>query len=163
MRVIELLSLRFLAGLIFSLLLSGTSFAQDAPAATGPQATTPAGAATEPNIGVELNKLETLKNGCRAYVVVNNKSQTEFKTLKLDLVLFRPDGIIGRRFAVDLAPVRPTKRSVKLFDLDGVACDQVGSFLINDVLECSKQGGGDEPNCLGRLSVSSLAKAQLSK
>ncbi len=145
------------------------SHAQDATAANTDttaatqQAPAPATTTSSEDIGVELNKLETLKNGCRAYVVVNNKSQTIFKTMKLDLVLFRPDGIIGRRFAVDLAPVRANKRTVKLFDLDGVACDQVGSFLVNDVLECSERGGKEDPNCLARLSVSSLAKAQLSK
>src|SRR5690606_8181665 len=73
-------------------------------------------------IEVELNKLETIDTGCRIYVVVNNKSDTEFKTLKLDLVLFRTDGIVDQRFFVDLAPLRKEKRIVKLFELSKVAC-----------------------------------------
>ncbi len=114
------------------------------------------------DVGVQLNKLETLASGCRAYVVVSNSSDTEFRTLKLDLVMFRPDGIIARRFAVDLAPLRKDKRSVKLFDLDGVKCEEVGSFLVNDVMEC-RGVEGVEADCLGRLSVTSLTEAKLTK
>lgn len=113
-------------------------------------------------IGVELNKLETIDTGCRIYVVVDNKSDTEFKTLKLDLVLFRTDGIVDQRFFVDLAPLRKQKRIVKLFELSKVACDDIGSFLVNDVVECRSETESID-NCLARLSVSSLTKAKLSK
>lgn len=113
-------------------------------------------------IGVELNKLETIDAGCRIYIVVDNKSDTEFKTLKLDLVLFRTDGIVDQRFFVDLAPLRKQKRIVKLFELSKVACDDIGSFLVNDVVECRSETETID-NCLARLSVSSLTKAKLSK
>lgn len=125
----------------------------------------PAQAAASPETGkieVELNKLETIDAGCRIYVVVNNKSDTEFKTLKLDLVLFRTDGIVDQRFFVDLAPLRKEKRIVKLFELSKVACNDIGSFLVNDVVECRNTTESVD-NCLSRMSVSSLAKAKLSK
>ena len=73
-------------------------------------------AADPAGLSVELNKLETQDKGCRAYVVVNNAGATAYRSVKLDLVLFQPDGIIGKRFAVDLAPLKPQKRTVKLFD-----------------------------------------------
>jgi hypothetical protein len=122
---------------------------------------TPAPADT-PSIAVELNKLEPSGGSCRAYLVVSNESKTGFKAFKLDLVLFQNDGVIGRRFAVDLAPLRPSKRSVKLFDIDGTSCDSVGSFLINDVLECEAESGviGD---CLAALNLSSLSQVKLTK
>lgn len=113
-------------------------------------------------IAVELNKLETIESGCRIYVVVDNKSETDFKTLKLDLVLFRTDGIVDQRFFVDLAPLRKQKRIVKLFELGKVACDDIGSFLVNDVVDCRSDTEAID-NCLARLSVSSLAKAKLNK
>ncbi len=100
--------------------------------------------------------------GCRAYLVVNNKSSRTYTALKLDLVMFQTDGVIGRRFALDLAPVKSGKTSVKLFDLDGVKCDEVGSLLINDIMDC-KAGAGEEAGCLERLTVASRTKAQLSK
>ena len=112
-------------------------------------------------LAVELNKLESQKDSCRAYIVVTNNSPTAYQVLKLDLVLFQPDGVIGRRFALDLGPLRAQKRSVKLFDID-TPCDQVGSLLINDVLECNGETGSI-PNCLADMTATSLTKAKLSK
>lgn len=125
-------------------------------------AASPAPSEEVPQVGVELNKLETIDTGCRIYVVVDNKSDTEYKTLKLDLVLFRNDGIVDQRFFVDLAPLRKQKRLVKLFELSKVSCDDIGSFLVNDVVECRSDTESLD-NCLARLSVSSLTKAKLSK
>jgi hypothetical protein len=118
--------------------------------------------AQENSIAIELNKLEPQGNQCRAYLVIQNKSSTNFSELKLDLVLFKPDGVIGRRFAVELAPLKANKRTVKLFDLEGTACDQVGSFLINDVMECKAES---EPvnDCLQNITASTLADVQLTK
>ena len=52
--------------------------------------------AQESGIAIELNKLEPQGQGCRAYFVVGNKTKTAYEELKLDLVLFRPDGVIGQ-------------------------------------------------------------------
>jgi hypothetical protein len=117
--------------------------------------------AQDGSIAIELNKLEPQGQGCRAYFVVTNKS-TAYQALKLDLVLFRPDAVIGRRFAVDLGPLKADKRSVKLFDIDNTACDQIGSFLINDVMEC-KAESGPVADCLKDISVSTLTNVQLNK
>lgn len=121
-----------------------------------------AGAQPVANVAVELNKLESQDKSCRAYLVIDNQGEKAYDALKLDLVLFQTDGIIGRRFALDLAPVKSKKRSVKLFDLDGVKCDQIGSFLINDIMDC-KSGNTDESGCLERLSLSTRTNVQLSK
>lgn len=118
--------------------------------------------ADPPKYEIELNKLEALDKGCRAYFVVNNETATEYEALKLDLVVFQPDGVIGRRMLVNLAPVRASKRSVKQFDLEGTACDQLGSLLVNDVLEC-KTAAGPVADCLSGLTLKSLTKVQLSK
>lgn len=115
-----------------------------------------------PALSLELNKLETQGNGCRAYLVVQNDEATAYKTFKLDLVLFQQDGIIGRRFAMDLAPLKAQKRTVKLFDLDNTPCDKIGSFLINDVVECTADAGPVE-NCLAGVTVKSLTNVQLTK
>lgn len=113
-------------------------------------------------VSLELNKLEPHEKSCRAYLVVNNHTEAAFQSVKLDLVMFQSDGVIGRRFALELAPLRPKKRTVKLFDLDGVACERVGNFLLNDVIECQTDSGpvGD---CLARLEVSALGPIQLAK
>lgn len=150
------------------LALAGAAQAQDAPAHNASGKGSPKIANTAPSpgssakIAVELNKLETQQSSCRAYLVIDNQSEASYDVLKLDLVLFQTDGIIGRRFALDLAPIKAKKRSVKLFDLDGVKCETIGSFLINDIMEC-KSGGSDESACLDRLALSTRSNVQLSK
>jgi len=166
----------FACGVMGAMLLvagAGAAQAQNAPAQNAPghnasgkgsaaTANTAPSPGSQAKIAVELNKLETQQSSCRAYLVIDNQSETSFDVLKLDLVLFQTDGIIGRRFALDLAPIRAKKRSVKLFDLDGVKCETVGSFLINDIMEC-KSGGSDESACLDRLALSTRSNVQLSK
>ena len=132
------------------LVLAGLSFGA-LPAVAEPKALT-----------VELNKLEPQGTGCRAYVLVNNEDDTAYQTFKLDLVLFQQDGVIGRRFAMDIGPLKAKKRTVKLFDLDNMACDKIGSFLINDVVECKSETGPVE-NCLAGMTVKSLTSVELSK
>lgn len=117
---------------------------------------------SEKNLGLELNKLEPQDKNCRAYLVVTNEGDTVYEAFKLDLVMFGPDGVIGKRFALDLAPIKADKKTVKLFDLDNVACDQVGSFLINDVMEC-KAGATDSDDCLAHLSLSSKGEVKITK
>jgi hypothetical protein len=113
-------------------------------------------------VAIELNKLEAQNAQCRAYFVIDNKGTTSYDVFKLDVVLFRPDGIIGQRFAVDLAPLKPAKRTVKLFDIANTPCDEVGSFLINDVMECKDQAG-EVSDCLQKITLSSRTKNELTK
>lgn len=145
---------RVLACAIASTALSTTSaFAGGAGAQTAP---------AEGGIALELNKLEAYDKGCRAFIVANNTSDVTYQSFKLDVVLFQSDGVIGRRFALDLAPLKPKKRTVKLFELDGQGCDKIGSFLINDVMEC-KTDTGAQVDCLQHLTTSSLTSVQISK
>ena len=115
-----------------------------------------------PMTTIELNKLEPADKGCRAYMVVKNEADTNYHSFKIDLVVFQTDGVIGRRFSIELAPLKPRKKSVKLFEIEGIACDKIGSLLINDVMEC-KADAGPLPNCLESLKTSTLTNAQLSK
>jgi hypothetical protein len=137
----------------------GTETKQDTPAAqdAAKQDTTKPGE----GISVELNKLETADKGCRAYLVINNPTQTSFDAYKLELITFQPDGIIGRRFSIDLAPLSPSKRTVKIFEIDS-SCDGIGSFLVNNVMEC-KSSAGPVNDCLANLQVKSLTKVEISK
>lgn len=123
--------------------------------------TAPAAVAA-PAITVELNKLETVDKGCRVYTVVDNPGQTAFQTFKLDLILFHTDGVIGRRLMLDLAPLKSAKKTVKMFDLDGTACDKIGSFLVHDVMEC-KGDSGPLDKCLDAITLKSLSNVQISK
>ncbi|MCH9809257.1 MAG: hypothetical protein K0U74_16145 [Alphaproteobacteria bacterium] len=114
-------------------------------------------------ISVELNKLENVDQGCRYYIVVNNQTDTEFQTLQLELVMFKTDNIIDQRIALDLAPMRKQKRMVKLFTMESIKCEDIGSILVNDALECRGNGGTTVDNCLGKLAISSRATAKFTK
>ena len=142
-----------LASVVSLALWATTATADPQPASSAPAA---------PSTSIELNKLEAADKGCRAYMVVNNPTDTAYQSFKIDLVLFQTDGVIGRRFSIDLAPLRAVKKSVKLFEIDGIACDKIGSLLINDVMEC-KSDAGPLDNCLQHLKTSTLTNVQLSK
>jgi hypothetical protein len=132
-----------------------------APASAGEAAPAAAAAAT-PAISVELNKLEPVEKGCRVYTVVDNPGTVGFQTLKLDLILFHTDGVIGRRLMLDLAPLKSAKKTVKMFDLDGTPCEKIGSFLVHDVMEC-KADTGPVDKCLDAITLKSLSNVQISK
>jgi hypothetical protein len=141
---------------------AGVARADDAPSA----APVPA----PPPLPVELNKLEPLPGnppGCRVYFLVSNPDAQAFDQLRLDLILFANDGVIARRIALDLAPLPPKKTAVRLFDLTGLACDDIGKMLINDVISCSHKGSppteAERAACLDRLALTSKAKATVSK
>lgn len=120
----------------------------------------PAGAA-EP-LGIELNRLEEREGSCRVYLVMSNPSPRSYEALKLDLVLFGTDGVIARRVAVDTAPLRPAKTTVKLFDVNGLPCAGIGSVLLNDVIECR---GTDvsTADCVASVQPSTRASVAFTK
>ena len=153
--------------LLFASAISLVSWAVAASAApdTTPPATDPqptqSQTASDP-VSIQLNKLESIDKGCRAYMVIDNPGDTAYSDYKIDLVLFQTDGVIGKRFSIDLAPLKAKKKSVKLFDIDGLQCDKIGSMLVNDVMEC-KSDTGSLSGCLQNLKTSTLTKVQLSK
>jgi hypothetical protein len=115
-----------------------------------------------PTIGVELNRLEDQGGNCRAYLVVKNPESAEFSSFSLDLVLFDKGGTIMRRLAVDLAPLRPAKTSVKVFDIPETPCSTMGSILVNDVIHC-RDASGEVAGCIDRVSTSSKTAVSLLK
>jgi hypothetical protein len=145
------------------------AFAALALAAALPSGARAEGAAPLP---LELNKLEPITEGaagCRVYFVITNPDAEVINPLRLDVILFGADGVILRRIAVDLGPLPARKTGVRLFDLQGLACDSIGRVLINDVLACQ---AGDKPAsnpeqerlaCLDRLTLSSRTKVPLAK
>jgi hypothetical protein len=147
------------------------TFAMAAPSFA--QGTTPPSAppaAAVPPLPVELNKLEPLTGGalgCRVYFLVSNPDAEAFEQLRLDLILFANDGVIARRIALDLAPLPPKKTAVRLFDLAGLGCDDIGKMLINDVISCVHKGetpsDAERGVCLDRMALSSKAKAVVTK
>lgn len=113
-------------------------------------------------VRIELNKLEPMQSACRAYLLFQNTTSTDFQSLKLDLVMFNPDGIINKRLAVEGGPLPAGKTSVKLFDIEGITCDSVARVLLNGVLACT-DSEGDLQGCMQMIKTASRSKADFFK
>jgi hypothetical protein len=113
-------------------------------------------------VALELNKTEAQPAGCRVYFVLDNGTADSFDAFKLDLVVFASDGVILRNLATEMGPLRADKRVVKMFDLGDLACDGIGSLLVNDVLACSA-AGQERADCIDLLTVGSRADVALMK
>ena len=115
-------------------------------------------------IKLELNKMEPQPEtkACRAYLVFDNSEGAAIEALQLDLILFDRTGVIARRLALDTAPLRAAKTTVKLFDIPDLDCNDVGRILINEVLEC-RDADGAHADCIERLTLSTRAETQLVK
>lgn len=107
-------------------------------------------------VAVELNKLEANGSGCQPYLVFENRTEIDFGSLKLDLVMFDGDGVIARRVAVEGAPLPPGKMAVKVFDMPDLACDRIGRVLLNGLTACADQAG-ERSGCLALLETGSRA------
>jgi len=108
------------------------------------------------SLTIQLNKLETEGDTCRAYIVLENRSDLSFEALRLDLVMFDVDGVIARRLAVDAAPLAAGRTSVRVFGISNLACDNIGRVLLNDVLNCA-DATGERADCMDRIAPDSIA------
>ena len=110
--------------------------------------------ATGPNgVSLELNTLEPRGQNCAVNMVFGTGDDA-YQSFKLDLVFFGTDGAIRKRLAVDAAPLRARKTSVKAFEVSGLACDAIGSVLVNDVLDCRTEAGA-VADCIDRVETRS--------
>lgn len=113
-------------------------------------------------ITLELNKLEDRDGACRAYLVFGNGSGERFDDFVLDLIVFDRDQVIAKHLAVDAAPLRADKTIVKMFDIVGIGCEQIGRVLLNDITRCESAGGA-RTDCIDKVAPSSRAAAELVK
>jgi hypothetical protein len=111
----------------------------------------PALCATDDAVRVELNVAENVQDRCRLSFVIENKSEAQIDSLRLDLAIFSREGIIQRRLVTEMGPLPHTKTMIKVFEID-LPCGQIGSILINDVAACMP---GNPSQCLDRLAPSS--------
>ncbi len=112
---------------------------------------------------IELNKLEEADGACRAYLLFENKAESAFQSLKLDLVMFGLDGVITKRLAIEGGPLPKDKTSVKLFEISGLKCETIGRILLNDVINCQDSAGAKMDSCIEMVTASSKNKVPLFK
>ncbi len=114
----------------------------------------PAKAQGAADISVELNKLEPKEGACLAYLVFQNGTESSFEAFTLDLYIFGTDGTITKRLAINGAPLPAGKTRVSSFSIKNLACESMGSILVNDVIKC-KDGSGTRADCVDLIEPSS--------
>lgn len=118
-------------------------------------------------VAAELNRADTVENGCRLSFVIRNGTNYDFTSLQWDLVTFDPDGLIAARMAAELAPLTADKTSVKQFDIQDFDCDRIARLLLNDISRCKTKGPSGEArvrhDCLGLIELSSRTGIELFK
>lgn len=108
---------------------------------------------------LELNRLEARDGGaCRVWFVANNPGAEAIDPLRLDLVLFGRDAVILRRLAVDIGPLPAARTAVRIFDVGGLRCEEIGQLLLNDVLACGSTDMAQRMACAERLALASRAE-----
>lgn len=130
--------------------------------AAGQSATPALAQAGGETVSIELNKLEPQGEACRAYLVVKNDGDQAYESLRLDLVMFDKGGVVAKRLAVQAAPLPVGKTSLKVFDITDHGCDDIGSILLNDVLECMPEAAA-AGGCLAHIAVSARGEVKFLK
>lgn len=111
---------------------------------------------------IELNKLEKREASCRTYFVFTNRTESQFSSLKLDLVMFDPEGVVAERIAVEAAPLAAGKTTLKVFDIDGLPCERISKVLLNEVLSCGDSNGQRE-DCIAAIEPAARGAVQFVK
>lgn len=148
-------------GATASLLLPGTTHAQEAGSEAAGEDITEELTSID-GIKMELNKLEEQGGGCRIYMLFENPTDFAFTELQLDLMLFNNDGVVAKRLAIDGAPLRSSKTTVKLFDVEGLPCPDIGRILLNDVMGCDTDSGPRD-DCIGLIELDSRTEVDFIK
>ena len=113
-------------------------------------------------VNIELNKLSDAGGGCQAYFLFDNQGADGYGKLKIDLVVLNSDAVFERWFVLNAAPLEAKKRTMKMYEFSQLSCDEIGSFLINGVVEC-QQGRRSKKDCGRRLVPSSRVGVELVK
>lgn len=119
-------------------------------------------AAEDGIITIELNKTENTEQGCRPLFLFDNQSGHQLSKFQVELVLFDDKGVYARQILLDMAPLYQDKKVVASFLLADLACDQIGSMLVNALPSCANSDGNDL-DCLALLEVNSRGAIPLEK
>lgn len=115
-------------------------------------------------VGLELNKTEPDPDGegCRIYLLADNQSGLAFDTFTLEMALFDKAGLIHRNMGLDIAPLPRDKRMVLAFNVRDIQCGEIGSILVNRIMQCEAEAGA-APDCMSLLSLSTRADIAVMK
>lgn len=119
-------------------------------------------AAADDVIGIELNKVEETEQGCRPLFLFDNRSGHQLNQFQVEVVLFDDKGVYSKQILLDMAPLYKDKKVVASFLINDLACDQIGSMLVNALPRCANNTG-TAIDCLALLDVTSKSSIPLEK
>lgn len=123
---------------------------------------TPA-AADEAKLTVELNKFESSESGgCRAFFLFRNDSGKAFEGFEMSLAILDGEGVIDRLLNVDAAPLPVARTTLKLFEIPGLACDDISEVLLHAIEVCKPQNE-ENTDCFPLVELVSRTTARLEK
>lgn len=108
---------------------------------------------------LELNRVqETESGGCQLTVVTTNRLPQGLTRAAWQIAIFDGDGVVQSLPVLDFGALVAGKTKVAIFELAGHPCYQIGQIVVNDVAECTAEGGENlRDACLTGLATRSLA------
>ena len=97
-------------------------------------------------LSIELNAQASNAAGCLLTFVISNGHPKEIESAVFETVLFNKAGQVDRLTLFDFGSLPAGRPRVRQFQIDGLACEDLGQALINGASSC-KVAGADSPLC----------------
>tara|TARA_R110002110_G_scaffold117021_5_gene289181 strand:- start:1646 stop:2062 length:417 start_codon:yes stop_codon:yes gene_type:complete len=114
---------------------------------------------SRPGLSVELNAQSETDAGCLLTFMVGNGHPQDIESAVFETVLFNKSGQVDRLTLFDFGGLPAGRPRVRQFQVDGLACDDLGQVLINGASTC-KVGGADSALC-GTLELGTRTGTEL--
>ena len=111
---------------------------------------------------IELNKFETIENGCRTFFLFRNETGLIFQGFEMSLAILDRQGVIDRLLTVEAAPLPAERTTLKLFEIPETQCESIGEILLHEIAKCEPEQGGPL-DCFTVIDLKSRAAAPLVK
>ena len=112
-----------------------------------------------PGLSIELNAQAPSDAGCLLTFMVSNSHPQDIESAVFETVLFNTAGQVDRLTLFDFGSLPVGRPRVRQFQVDGLACDDLGQVLINGAGTC-KVASADSNLC-SALDVSSRTGTEL--
>lgn len=119
--------------------------------------------AQQNTLTVELNKFENADDGaCRAFFLFRNQTGKAFEGFEMSLAVLDGNGVIDRLLNIDAAPLPVARTTLKLFEIPGVACEDISEILLHAIETCQPQNEANM-DCFPIIDLTSRTAAALVK
>lgn len=90
----------------------------------------------EPALLIELNTAKTIGGACRLSFLIQNELPEDITKAVFETVLFDGAGAVNQLTLFDFGVLPSQRPRVRQFDVAGLACEDLGSILINGATAC---------------------------